>query len=196
MQRLTLQISASDARQLQEAAPAPAMAPAAANTDDGFERLVALHEPRVRRLARRLLGWRGASTVDDIVQDVFLAALKNLSRFRGDASVETWLMRITINRCRSHQRRQLLTLRWLRKPRGEPEASAGADARTLTDETRSRVRAAVAKLPTKEREVVVLNYLEELPVSEIATLLSLSRGAVDVRLHRARRRLKELLGEP
>ncbi len=167
------------------------MAVATTTTDDGFERLVVLHEPRVRRLAHRLLGWRDNASVDDVVQDVFLAALKNLSRFRGDASVETWLMRITINRCRSHQRRQLVTLRWLREPRRDPEPTSGADADALADETRSLVRAAVAKLAAKEREVIVLNYLEEMPVKEIATLLNLSRGAVDVRLHRARAKLKE-----
>lgn len=178
----------------------PAMAdrePAAAPAD--FEALVAEHEPRIRRLAYRLLGWRGGGVgdasgdVDDVVQDVFLAALTHLDRLRGHASVATWLVTVTLNRCRTHRRRKLLTLRWLLAAREEP--APPADAAPRRDETSARVREAVAGLPAKDREVIVLYYLEALPTAEIAVLLNLSAGAVDVRLHRARRRLKESLGD-
>lgn len=178
----------------------PAMAdrePAAAPAD--FEALVAEHEPRVRRLAYRLLGWRGGGVgdasgdVDDVVQDVFLAALTHLDRLRGHASVATWLVTVTLNRCRTHRRRKQLTLRWLLAAREEP--APPANAAPLRDETSARVREAVAELPAKDREVIVLYYLEALPTAEIAAMLNLSAGAVDVRLHRARRRLKESLGD-
>ena len=68
--------------------------------------LVALHQQRVSRLVYRLLGWRGE--VEDIVQDVFLAALKSHKNFREESSQWTWLAAITINRCRTHRRRKLL----------------------------------------------------------------------------------------
>ena len=71
-----------------------------------FESLVSLYQGRIARLAYRLLGWSG--DVDDVVQEVFLAALRNAGSFRGEASLWTWLTRITLNRCRTHQRRRLM----------------------------------------------------------------------------------------
>src|SRR5437763_8474204 len=108
-----------------------------------FEQLVALHAPRIRRLAFRLLGWRG--DVDDVVQDVFLAALCHLERFRGEASLSTWLTRVTINRCRTQHRRHLLRLRWLAQ-RTRPAAAQAADVQAARDETSARVRLAVQNL--------------------------------------------------
>ena len=157
-----------------------------------FEQLVAAHEGRVRRLAHRLLGWRdGSSDMDDVVQDVFLAAMKNLPRFRGEASIGTWLTRMTINRCRTHRRKQFLKLRWLGKQSVSDETPP--TSYLAADETSAKVRAAVQQLSPSYREVIVLLYLEELSVSEIAMLLGISRAAVDVRVHRARVRLKEKL---
>jgi RNA polymerase sigma-70 factor (ECF subfamily) len=65
---------------------------------------------------------------------------------------------------------------------------------TEAAETARRVQAAVRSLPPPLREAVVLRYLEELPAEEVGAALGLSRAAVDVRLHRARERLKETLG--
>lgn len=165
---------------------------AAANFGLSFENLVAAQEPRVRRLAHRLLGWRDAADVDDVVQDVFLAALKKIESFRGDANIATWLTRVTINRCRTHRRRQLVKLTWLRRQK-TPATAPAADAKSLTDDTNAQVRAAVQSLSPKEREVVVLFYLEDLPVAEVAALLGITRSAADVRLHRARKSLKKRL---
>ena len=170
---------------------------------DSFERLVALHEPRVRRLAHRLLGWRGGpaggdhADVDDVVQEVFLVLLKKLDTFRGDSSLATWLTTVTINKCRTHQRRRWLRLKWLdryRPPRFSEEARA-ADHEPLRDDTNERVRAAVQQLSRADREVIVLFYLEELASADIAAVLCVSSNVVDVRLHRARKRLKEKLAD-
>jgi DNA-directed RNA polymerase specialized sigma24 family protein len=68
-----------------------------------------------------------------------------------------------------------------------------ADESIQRDEVAEQVRIAVRKLGTKEREVVVLYYLEELSVAEVAKILKVSEGAIDVRLHRARKKLKEML---
>ena len=155
-----------------------------------FEQLVALHEPRVRRLAARLLGWRDAQDVEDVVQDVFLAALQKLDSFRGDASLTTWLTTVTLNRCRTHRRRRLLKLKWF--TRRDPEPS---DAAAMQDETSARVRDAVQALSPRDREVIVLFHLEEQPVAEITKLLGAKPNAIEVRLHRARQRLKQQLGD-
>ncbi len=113
------------------------------------------------------------------------------------ATTGATLTRVTINRCRTHQRRTWLRLNVLRRhrpPHFSEEAPAAHDS-SLRDEVGAKVRAAVQKLKRDDREVIVLFYLEQLPSAEIATLLGISIGAVDVRLHRARKRLKSALGD-
>lgn len=160
---------------------------------DAFERLVALYERRVARLAHRLLGWIG--DVEDVVQDVFLAVYEQGHKFRGDSELWPWLTAITVNKCRSRMRRHFLKLRWLRNRAPEALGNESSDQDSLRDETSTKVRTAVRALPPKDREVIVLYYLEDRPVVEISRLLGSSENAIDVRLHRARKRLKELLGE-
>ena len=168
----------------------PALVEAAA-----FEALVARHQAQVTRLAFRLLGWRG--DVDDVVQEVFLAALKHGSHFRGDSSVGTWLTRITINKCRSHQRRRHLWWRLFGRSNGPgvDAMSPGppAEHELAGAETSAKVRAAVQALPARDREVVVLRYFENLSAGEIGAATGDSTNAVEVRLHRARAKLAAAL---
>lgn len=155
-----------------------------------LELLIEMYQPRVARLAHRLLGWSGE--VDDVVQDVFLAALRSGHRFRRDASIWTWLSAITLNCCRSRHRRLAVVDRVFRLIRGS-EASDPADAPVLQDETAREVRGAVARLALKDREVIVLFYLEHRTVAQMSELLGASPNAIEVRLHRARRKLRERL---
>ena len=132
-----------------------------------FDQLVLAHQDRVARLAYRLLGWSGE--VDDVVQEVFLAMLKNLGKFRRDCRVSTWLTAITLNKCRSARRRRFLRLGFLGRLSEQSHAAASSPA---AEEGRDpaaleRIRSAVRALPAKYREVVVLRYLEEMPVAEV-----------------------------
>lgn len=174
------------------------IAQAAAGDHAAFDHLVTVHQEKIARLVHRLLGW--SSDVDDLVQDVFVDALRNLHRFDGRSSVLTWLTRLTINRCRTHQRRQWLR-RFLSLPRGEGRGEGAPDTvdsrdpadRVITQETNHQVHAAIRQLNQKDREIIVLRYLEELPIEEIAKTLKLSRSATDVRLTRARSRLERIM---
>jgi RNA polymerase sigma-70 factor (ECF subfamily) len=155
-----------------------------------FDEITALHQGRVARLVFRLLGWDAEA--EDVVQDVFLAAYQNRKRFRGQSSVLTWLMAIAINRCRRHHLRQALRLRVLRdwwRRRSQPP-DPPADDSPMQRELHERVRSAVRALPQPLREAAVLRFLEDLPPERIAEITGVSRGAVDVRLHRARQRLR------
>jgi RNA polymerase sigma factor (sigma-70 family) len=155
----------------------------------GFDRLVADHRERIARLAYRLLGWR--DEVEDVVQEVFLAALRNREAFRAESRLTTWLTTIAINKCRSHLRRRLLRLVFFARSRPRLAAAVdGAERAALERESFEQVRRALQKLPTRCREVVVLRYLEEMPILEIAEVLGISRNAVEVRLNRARARLR------
>ena len=179
-------------------APGPAAdvrAPGRAEREQALdlESLIAAHQDRVTRLAYRLLGWRGGE-VEDVVQDVFLAALRHLPRFRGDSSVSTWLTAITINRCRTELRRRRIRRLLIWRLKTDPSDSP-AWSRPAGEEMAECVRQAVRALPPRDREVVVLRYFEQLNAAEIAAATRQSSGAVEVRLHRARARLAVALGQ-
>lgn len=157
---------------------------------DAFSQVVALHQPRVTRLAYRLLGWQGE--VDDVVQETFLRALRHRRRFRGRSDLTTWLTAIAVNVCRTERRRRRLSLRRLFHP---PPQAQGACDELERDETMGRIRNAVQALPINEREVIVLYYLESLPVEGIGEILGCSPNAVNIRLHRARTTLKHRLAD-
>jgi RNA polymerase sigma factor CnrH len=162
---------------------------------DAFEQLVADHYASVRRLVCRLLGWRDGG--EDVVQEVFLSAFTSWRRLRRQTSAEFWLKRIAINKCRSRLRREALRARWLRWiERGPPDEPKIADEDSLVGEERAdRVRRVINGLPSAYREVVVLFYLEEMSVDQIAQLTGNRRNAVEVRLYRARRKLAEQLAD-
>jgi RNA polymerase sigma-70 factor (ECF subfamily) len=158
-----------------------------------FDELVRRYHPAVARLARRLLGW--SSDAEDVVQEVFLAALKNATRYRKQSTLETWLTTITLNKCRSHRRGLLSRLRLLAGLGARPvDPSPPADVPAAEADSFRRVQAALQRLSPREREVIVLHYLEQKSAAEIATLLGVRRGAAEVRLSRARTRLREIVG--
>jgi RNA polymerase sigma factor (sigma-70 family) len=162
-----------------------------------FDELVSLYQPRISRTVFRLTGWGQHSDVEDIVQEVFLAALNHRQRFRADATLSTWLTAIAVNKCRSHRRRLgVLWRRFVRSSEGEAGpavAVSSPEGALAAHETSARVRVAVGALAPRDREVVVLRYFEDLSPGEIARLTRQSKNAVEVRLHRARARLAEAL---
>jgi RNA polymerase sigma-70 factor (ECF subfamily) len=160
-----------------------------------FDRIVEQHSAVVAALANRLLGWPG--DVEDVTQDIFLAAYLGLKRFRCHCSLKTWLFTITINRCRRHRHSRMLRLRAFSKVATQaPRPQTGPADKTLADnEVFEQVRTAVRALPAKYREPVVLRYLQELKAEQIAEILGISRNVVQVRLTRARERLRRDLAE-
>src|SRR5262245_36043589 len=76
--------------------------------------LLLAHEPQVRRLVHRLLGWtRSAHDVDDVVQEVLLAAWRHRESFRGEARIATWLCSIAVRKAKNHVRWAAVRRRWL-----------------------------------------------------------------------------------
>jgi RNA polymerase sigma-70 factor (ECF subfamily) len=163
--------------------------------DSVFDRIVAQHAAEIAALANRLLGWPG--DVDDVVQEVFVAAWVGLKKFRGEASLRTWLFTITVNKCRRHRLRRLRRLRAVTLDAAEALESRerGGDRAVMDQETFARVRRAIQMLPQKYREIVALRYLQGLEAEEICQLLGITANAMQVRLNRARKRLKEQLGD-
>jgi RNA polymerase sigma factor (sigma-70 family) len=155
-----------------------------------FDELVSEFYPKVSLFVQRLTGWN--MDADEIVQEVFLAAWCHAKKYRGDASPLTWLRSIAMNECRRRYRRLGLWRRWKTDVgfKLTERTSDASDAPLHTKERAETVRLAIQQLPYLEREVVVLHYLEQQNIEQIAALLGIRRNVVDVRLHRARRRLK------
>ena len=163
--------------------------------NSAFDRIVERYAAEVAALANRLLGW--PQDVDDVVQDVFVAAFRGLRDFRGDCRLRTWLFTITVNRCRHYRRRYLRHARWTKGKENAPSLCLSEDAQivAIDAERFSQVRKAVRALPARYREVAVLRYLQGLETTEICRLLAITGNALNVRLTRAREKLRADLSE-
>jgi RNA polymerase sigma-70 factor (ECF subfamily) len=167
---------------------------AKAGDRDAFDELVRATYTDTYTLAYRLTG--DEEDARDVTQEAYLRAFRALKRFRGDAQFSTWLYRITANCAatlvgkRSRARHDELTEENAApdlRPEADPEAMA--DAELLRD----RVSGALAELPPRLRAVVVLRDVYDLPHEAIAQELGITEAAAKVRLHRARRKLRERL---
>ena len=168
---------------------------AAWGEEAGLDAMWPSHHVRIRRLVSGRLDW--SDEADDVTQEVFLSALKNLEGFRGESHLSGWLRQIAINKCHSHWRkvgvqRKVLASAAVAVAQTPPP---GPETVAMERETFCRVRQAVAALPLHYREVVVLWYFDQIPTAEVAAVLTISPAIVRLRLHRARRRLKSLLGD-
>jgi RNA polymerase sigma-70 factor (ECF subfamily) len=134
------------------------------------------------------LAWRevGPVVAEDVVQACLLRAWQRWSTFdpsRGSA--RAWLVGILLDRARRHRTRNLR--------RADPWPDSASDAGTADPLQRLDVEQAVRALAPRQREVVVLHYLADLPVTEVAQLLDISEGAVKAQLFDARARLRAVL---
>ncbi len=155
-----------------------------------FDGIVDEYAEAVAQLANRLLGYPGE--VEDVVQDVFLAAFTGLRKFRRQCSIKTWLFTITINTCRTRRHHRRFRIDPGRLAFRQPDRS---DHSAINDETFATVRKAISELGTKYREPVVLKYIQQLSTEEITSVLGISENTLNVRLSRARQKLKGQLAE-
>jgi RNA polymerase sigma-70 factor, ECF subfamily len=157
---------------------------------DAFTLIVRRYERRVGGVIRHLLP--DLRDVDEVTQDVFVQAWRSLDRFRGDASVFTWLYRIAVNEALMRQRRKRLTETELDDAAGAVSASsteAAADDAAI----RRLLLAEIAEMPFEYRAPLVLRDLQGLSNEEVAAVLDLTLAATKSRLHRARMQLREAI---
>ena len=147
-------------------------------------------------LARRLTG--NEEDARDVTQDSYLRAWRGIGKFRGDAAFSTWMYRITANAAATHVRKR-------RRQQAEPydDELEPADPRvelqpaTMAESSESldRISVALDELPAKLRSVVVLKDVYGLSHEAISDELGITVAAAKVRLHRARRKLRDVLYE-
>jgi RNA polymerase sigma-70 factor (ECF subfamily) len=161
-----------------------------------FGLLVDRHKDRAMTLALRLVGDRGEA--EELVQDAFLRAFRNLSQFRGDAKFTTWFYRILYNVCMTHL---------LRRPKESPTFERGEresleahlveadDISTLerleNEETQLILQEEMDRLPQNFRAALTLFYVQELGYEEMTSVLEIPLGTVKTHLARGRLLLRQ-----
>jgi RNA polymerase sigma-70 factor (ECF subfamily) len=182
-----------------------------------FRALIQAHHGPMVRLAAAYV--RDPGVAEEVVQEAWLTCLRSLDKFEGRSSLKTWIYGIVMNIARSRRRRESRVLPFAslwhrddsdsRRPTVEA-ARFGADgmwsappdnwtnvpeSKFLSGETMHRVKAAIAALPIKQREVITLRDVAGLDANEVCGLLSISAENQRVRLHRARAAVRKMLEE-
>jgi RNA polymerase sigma-70 factor, ECF subfamily len=156
---------------------------------EAFDRLVGRYQRDVYRLCFRYVN--NQSDASDLAQEVFLKAYKAVGRFRGDSAFSTWLYRIAVNTC--------LNFRAVRRPpteelpEGLPDRAPTASERLEREDAAARVRAAVERLPAKQRATLILKIYQELTHEEVAAVLGSTVGTVKANLFHALGNLRRLM---
>ena len=165
-----------------------------------FETLVDAHIPRLRRFARSFA--KSDADADDLAQEALIKVYRSLRGYRFESSFSTWLFRVTKNCFMDWQRSAASRERTLAAVSEDDGAGQAAqafatapDVLLLQAEERSRLWAAIGKLPVDFRTVVVWCDVEGLGIGEVAAIEDLPDGTVKSRLHRGRAQLARLLQE-
>ena len=160
---------------------------------DAFDIIVERHRRQVYRICYRFVS--NHEDANDLAQDVFLRAFRALDRFRGDASLATWLYRIAVNTCLN---RVTIKVPPVAPLDAASQVDAGGESAAdglLRAERAARVRAAVAQLPDRQRAALTLRIFEEMTHQEVAAALGTSVGAVKANVFHALRNVRRLLGK-
>ena len=158
-----------------------------------FEELVRRHADRLYRVVLRFS--TGPEEAEDITQEAFLRAWRNIGSFRGRSQFFTWLYRIGINETRRrHERRSPASIE--QSPLEDaPDWSESPERWAQQRDTRVELERAVRALPFKYRAALILRDVEGLSTAEAAEVMGLREAAFKSRLHRARLRVRRALDE-
>jgi len=169
---------------------------------EDFDRVVRFYWPRILRFV--LASVRDRDTAMTLTQECFWNAYRYRQRFRGECSLQTWLMKIAVNAVRKAARNRRLRFwrdvqhsaldaaaiaNWL------PDQKISPEARTLINEQVQAVWDATKDLSARQRTVFLLRFMEDLNVAEIAEATGLTENAVNVHLFRAVRAVRRRMGK-
>jgi RNA polymerase sigma-70 factor (ECF subfamily) len=151
------------------------------------EGLYRLYRARVWNVVVRISGEQDA---EELCQEVFLKIFRNIARFRGESAIGTWIYRLAVNAALTHVSR---------RPRERPLDEAGweepaAPHLARDPRLRERIERALGAMPAGYRAVLVLHDVEGLSHEEISEILGCRVGTSKSQLHKARQKMRELLG--
>ena len=157
-----------------------------------FEVIVVRYQERVLRICGSIL--RSEEDAADAAQEVFYRAFRSLASFRLDKRFTPWIVSIALNTAKSfYRKRGKISERRSSVVPDELPSRQSVEADGVRGYMRERIEAAVARLPERLRGSVILYYLEEMSVGEVAEALGIGKENVKSRLHRARSLLRDFL---
>jgi len=165
-----------------------------------MEEFYSVYKARLYFLISEQVG-RDEAVAEDLVQEVFLAALSSLHKFRGDSQFYTWLRSIALHKINDFHRRRA------REPKAKISSSEpdfpklahigdnepATSSQMESEEIRQSVQRALADLPQAYQEVLVLKYLKDMPVLAISQIMGRSPKSVEGLLSRARKAMRDSL---
>jgi RNA polymerase sigma-70 factor, ECF subfamily len=158
---------------------------------EAFDVIVERHRRTVYLLCYRFRP--NHEDASDLAQDVFIRAYRGLRGFKGQSTLGTWLYRIAVNVCLNRLSVKAPRMEAFEAVERVDTRVEAADRTLLRAETAGQVRAAIARLPRKQRATLILRAYHELPHEEIAKILGSSVGAVKANFFHALANLKKLL---
>lgn len=159
-----------------------------------FACLLDKYSRQVHSLILRVV--RNREDAEELAQDVFMKVFRNLSSFKGDSSFSTWIYRIAYNTAISETRKkkyEYLAIEDSVINNVSEEEVANALGQNDTSVQMDKLDTALAQLPPDERGIILLFYMKEKTIDDIADITGLSSSNIKVRLHRIRKKLFVLL---
>lgn len=165
---------------------------------DAFEELVLLFDKKIYNYCLRMTNNR--SDAEDLAQEVFLKAYKNLKNFRNDSKFSTWIYRIAYNTCIDNYRKKRLKLLPLNKIIDEeqqeisiPSPDPLPEEQVISNEKYSLIKECIAQLKPRYKSVIILRDIHNYSYREIAEILEIPIGTVKSDISRARALLRKAL---
>ena len=166
---------------------------------DAYEEIIKKYENKVCGIIYHMI--KNQNDVEDLAQEVFIKVYKNLSKFKGDSSLYTWIYKITVNLCLDEvkKRKNIIYLdEKLEVEDGELERELPSSDKTQVElyeekEKKEKLHKCIGKLPEKQRVMIVLRDIKGFSYEEISEITSVKLGTVKSQINRARLKLKELL---
>jgi RNA polymerase sigma-70 factor (ECF subfamily) len=156
-----------------------------------FDLIVERHRRTVYQVCFRFVG--NHEDASDLAQDAFIRAYRALAKFKGESELRTWLYRIAVNVCLNRMALKTPAFETIEPDRHLDTRGERPDEPVMRAERAELVKAAIAKLPRKQRATLILRVYHELPHDEIAQILGSSVGAVKANFFHALNNLKRLL---
>lgn len=180
-------------QRLAELGEAELVAACLAGQPHAFDLIVERHRRPVYQLCYRFVG--NHEDASDLAQDVFLRAFRGLRNFKGNSALGTWLYRIGVNVCLNRVALKSAPTEPIDGRQYIDERAESPSDRVLRDERAAEVRAAITRLPRKQRAALILRMYHDMSHQEIADALGSTVGAVKANVFHALQNLKKLLAE-
>lgn len=165
---------------------------------EAYSRLVDRHAPMIFRLTRRFAV--EPPDAEDLAQDIFVKAYKSLDRFKDGTSFSAWLYTVGINHCRDYAKNIRRSVRPMSRVEGvtyddEMHQTAEQETKMERTERAEHLQWALDQLAPDYAEAFLMKYEEGLRYRDMASMLDTTVGALKVRVHRARKQLRNILGD-